>query len=63
MNVVGKVRLHDCEANLSAAYAKVIAAIADGCVDCAPRREAISEVMRLHRRVLRTLRACADHVT
>jgi len=45
--------------DLSAAYGKVIAAIADGCVDCAARREAITEVMRVHQRVLRT----SDHVT
>jgi hypothetical protein len=37
-------------------YGKVIAAIADGCVDCAARGEAITEVMRVHQRVLRTLR-------
>ena len=59
MNVIGKECLHDSEANLSAAYGKVIAAIAGGCVNCAARREAISEVMRVHRRVLRT----SDHVT
>jgi hypothetical protein len=41
---------------VSAAFAQVIAAIADGRVDCAARREAISEVMRVHQRVLRTLR-------
>ena len=55
MNVIGKECLHDCEAELGAAYGKVIAAIADGCVDCAGPREAISEVMRVHQRVLRTL--------
>ena len=48
--------LHDCEAHLSAAYGKVIAAIADGCVNCAARRDGISEVMRVHQRFLRTLR-------
>jgi hypothetical protein len=53
---IGKECLHDCEPNLSAAYGKVIAAIAGGCVNCAARREAISEVMRVHQRVLRTLR-------
>ena len=51
MNVIGKECLHDCEAELGAAYGKVIAAIADGCVDCAARREAISEVMPVHQRV------------
>jgi len=56
MNVIGKKCLHYCEADLSAAFAQVIAAIADGCVDCAARREGISEVMRVHQRVLRTLR-------
>jgi hypothetical protein len=56
MNVIGKECLHDCEPDLSAAYGKVIAAIADGCVDCAARGEAITEVMRVHQRVLRTLR-------
>jgi hypothetical protein len=30
MNVIGKECLHDCEADLSAAYGEVIAAIADG---------------------------------
>ena len=55
MNVIGKECLHDCEADLSAAFGEVIAAIADGCVDCAARREGISEVMR-DQRVLRTLR-------
>ena len=34
----------------------VIAVITDGCVNCAARREGISEVMRVHQRVLRTLR-------
>ena len=48
MNVIGKECLHDCEAELGAAYGKVIAAIADGCVNCAARREGISEVMRVH---------------
>jgi hypothetical protein len=33
------------------AWPKVIAAIADGCVNCAARREGISEVMRVHQRV------------
>jgi urease gamma subunit len=42
--------------DLSAAFAQVIAAIVDGCLDGAERGEAISEVMRLHQRVLRTLR-------
>ena len=56
MNVIGKECLHDCEAEFGAAYGKVMAAIADGCVNCAARRGAISEVMRLHQRVLRTLR-------
>jgi len=55
MNVIGKECLHDCEAELGAAYGKVIAAIADGCVNCAARREVIPEVMR-DQRVLRTLR-------
>jgi len=53
---IGKECLHDCEADLSAAFREVIAAIADGCVDCAARGEAITEVMRVHQRVLRTLR-------
>jgi hypothetical protein len=38
------------------ASGKVIAAIVAGCLDGAGRREAISEVMRLHRRVLLTPR-------
>jgi len=50
MNVIGKECLHDSEANLSAAYGKVIAAIADRCVNCAARREGISEVMPVHQR-------------
>jgi hypothetical protein len=38
MNVIGKEYLRDCEADLSAVFGEVIAAIADGCVDCwAPR--------------------------
>jgi hypothetical protein len=45
--------------DLSAAFAQVIAAIVDGCLDGAERREAISEVMQVHQRVLRT----SDHVT
>ena len=56
MNVIGKECLHDCEPDLSAAFAQVIAAIVHGCLDRTERREAISEVMRLHQRVLRTLR-------
>jgi hypothetical protein len=56
MNVIGKECLHDREADFSAAFGEVIAAIADGCVDCAARGEAITEVMRVHQRVLRTLR-------
>jgi hypothetical protein len=58
MNVIGKECPDDCEADLSAAFAQVIAAIVDGCLDGAERREAISEVMRVHQRVLRT----SDHV-
>jgi hypothetical protein len=50
MNFIGKECLHDCEADLSAAFAQVVAAIVD---------EAISEVMWVHQRVLRT----SDHVT
>ena len=50
MNVIGKECLHDCEAELGAAYGKVIAAIADRCVNCAARREGISEVMPVHQR-------------
>ena len=46
MNVIGKECLHDCEADLSAAFREVIAAIAGGCVNCAARREAIPEAMR-----------------
>ena len=42
--------------DLSAAFAQVIAAIIDGCLDGAARREGISEIMRVHQRVLRTLR-------
>jgi hypothetical protein len=30
MNVIGKECLHDCEADLSAAFGQVIAALADG---------------------------------
>jgi hypothetical protein len=56
MNVIGKECLHDCEADLSAAFGEVIATIADGCPDGAERRKAISEVMRVHQRVLLTLR-------
>jgi hypothetical protein len=41
--------------DLSAAFAQVIAAIVDGCLDGAARREVIPEVMR-DQRVLRTLR-------
>ena len=56
MNVSSSKKcLHDCEADLSAAFREVIAAIAGGCVNCAARREAIPEVMR-DQRVLRTLR-------
>jgi hypothetical protein len=50
---IGKKCLHDCEADLSAAFREVIAAIAGGCVNCAARREAIPEVMRVQQRVLR----------
>jgi hypothetical protein len=49
-DVIGKERLHDCEADLSAAFGEVIAAIVKGCPDGAERREAITEVMRVHRR-------------
>jgi len=59
MNVIRKECLHNCEADLSAAYGKVIAAIADNCADGTERREAITEVMPVHQRVLRT----SDHVT
>jgi hypothetical protein len=38
------------EPDLRAAYGKVIAAIADRCVNCAARREGISEVMPVHQR-------------
>jgi hypothetical protein len=51
---IGKKCLHDRKADFSAAFREVIAAIAGGCVDCAAG-EAISEVMRVHQRVLRTL--------
>ena len=54
---IGKKCLHDCEADLSAAFREVIAAIVAGCLDGAERREAISEVMQVHQ--LRT----SDHVT
>lgn len=40
MNVIGKECLHYCEADLSATFGEVIAAIVDGCVDCAGLREA-----------------------
>jgi len=33
MNVIGKECLHDCEADLSAAFGQVIAAIVKGCPD------------------------------
>ena len=33
MNVIGKVCLRDCEADLSAAFGEVIAAIVKGCPD------------------------------
>ena len=56
MNVISKECLHDRKADFSAALDEVIAAIADGCVNCAARRDAISEVMRVHPRVLQTLR-------
>jgi hypothetical protein len=39
MNVIGKECLHDSEADLSAAYGKVIA-VADGCVNCAAAAKA-----------------------
>ena len=47
MNVIGKECLQDREADLSAAFGGVIAAIADGCPDGAEHREAITEVMRV----------------
>jgi hypothetical protein len=53
MNVIGKQCLHGCEADLGATYGKVIAAFADGSWIA---QRAISEVMRVHQRVLRTLR-------
>jgi hypothetical protein len=43
MNVIGKKCLHDGEADLSAAFGEVIAAIVKGCPDGAERREDISE--------------------
>ena len=56
MNVIGKRMSARLRGDLSAAFREVIAAIADGRVDCAARREAIPRVLRIHQSVLRTLR-------
>ena len=55
MNVIGKECPHDCEATSARPTVKS-SRRSLCCVNCATRREGISEVMRVHPRVLQTLR-------